>query len=163
MFENKSGHIRKKGFGLGETQAALGNFVSPRVYLAPCASSGISGCLWKYPDSPGVFEVSPGVSRCLWIYRKSPGISECLWEIPRHLWVSLKILWSLGVFGRLWMALNLLNTLRVSWKCITLLGNVTGYFGVFQGPYPWKPAPTFRVRHSTKLKIENSEKHTYER
>ena len=38
-------HIRKKGFGLGETQAALGNFVSPRVYLAPCASSGVSGCL----------------------------------------------------------------------------------------------------------------------
>ena len=38
-------HIRKKGFGLGETQAALGNFVSPRLYLAPCASSGISGCL----------------------------------------------------------------------------------------------------------------------
>ena len=37
--------IRKKGFGLGETQAALGNFFSPRVYLAPWASSGISGCL----------------------------------------------------------------------------------------------------------------------
>jgi len=40
------GHnIRKKGFGPGETQAALGNFISPRVYVAPWVAPGISRCL----------------------------------------------------------------------------------------------------------------------
>ena len=40
--------IRKKGFGSGETQVALGNFYSPKEYLALWAaqvSLGVSGCL----------------------------------------------------------------------------------------------------------------------
>ena len=40
--------IRKKGFGPGETQVALGNFYSPKEYLALWAaqvSLGVSGCL----------------------------------------------------------------------------------------------------------------------
>ena len=42
------GCIREKGFGPGETQVALGNFYSPKEYLALWAaqvSLGVSGCL----------------------------------------------------------------------------------------------------------------------
>ena len=41
-------NIRKNGFGPGETQVALGNFYSPKEYLALWAaqvSLGVSGCL----------------------------------------------------------------------------------------------------------------------
>jgi len=73
--------IRKKGFGPRETQAALGNFVSPRVDLAPWVSPGISRCLCKClipPVSPDVFgrslRASLGVFESVKILQASPGV-----------------------------------------------------------------------------------------
>ena len=74
-------NIRKKGFGPRETQAALGNFVSPREDLAPWVSPGISRCLCKClipPVSPGVFgrslRASLGVFESVKILQASPGV-----------------------------------------------------------------------------------------
>ena len=65
-------YIRKKGCGPGETQVALGNFYSPKEYLALWAALGVlgvSGCLWM---SLGIFE------------RHSKDTPETSRDIQRH-------------------------------------------------------------------------------
>jgi hypothetical protein len=85
----KASYIRKKGFGPGETQVALGNFVSLRVYFAPWVAPGVFvKCL--------ITLVSLGD---LWVSLKVSKVSK----VSRHLWVSFKM----SKFSRyLWVSLE---------------------------------------------------------
>ena len=96
--------IRKMGFGPGETQAALGNFIDLRAYFVSLGCSRLSRYLCKMTNSPGIprclWKISQSIVGCLWKCQKSPGISGCLWKCHRHLWVSLEVSQaSLGIFG----------------------------------------------------------------
>ena len=85
-------YIRKKGFGPGETQVALGNFYSPKEYLALWAtqvSLGVFGCLWKPSELLGC-------SECLWMsldclskmHRDTPETFQRHPETPRDTWAA---------------------------------------------------------------------------
>ena len=111
------GFIRKKGFGPGETQVALGNFYSPKEYLA----------LWAAQVSLGVFEnhqsswAALSVSGCLWtVFQRCPETPQRnSRDTQRHLSspecqiFSGRIEAALSVSQCLWMSLDVS---RVSFK-----------------------------------------------
>ena len=72
----KQTHIRKMGFGPGETQVALGNSILPKNIWHP----GLLRCLWV---SLGVFENHQSSWAAL-------SVSGCLWMSLECLWASLK-------------------------------------------------------------------------
>ena len=113
--------IRKKGFGPGETQVALGNFYSPKEYLALWATLGFFGFLWMSLVIFGCLWESLGVFGSLW---KSLEVFGSLWkslEVFGSLWKSLEVfgsLWeSLEVFGCLWNNYNSLHLSRYLSHC----------------------------------------------
>ena len=68
-------HVRKKGFGPGETQVALGNFPSLKEYLTTQASPGVFVKVTILQTSLGV---NLGISRCLCESYNSLYLSGCL-------------------------------------------------------------------------------------
>jgi hypothetical protein len=79
------GYIRKRGFGPGETQVALGNLYSPKELLMPWAASDVFGRVAILHTSLGVFHNVTFLHISLEIFESPLG---GLWISSGELWIS---------------------------------------------------------------------------